>query len=505
MNALFALNRQILDVNGRLALLGPSKDVAQILQSAGIYNFLKVYDTESELLKSSDDIIVQTSSYNLSSIRTMQAESVEPAVRGDSDFEDFRSGIADAFDTAPAQPSRPKQPPSPAPEPPRMRAPQKPAAPVAEPVFDLGDESEAFVSRPQAQKAPTNKAPQGMPKGSRPVEQPSFGQESFDEPAFKPSKKPEPAVAPKASKNVDRWEEEIAESKSSKKSAMPVVIGVAVFVLLAAAAIIIVPGYMESNKNKDVSAAPEAAKIPQVASVPAAEPSPAAPEAVAPATQPAQVAQRQAESAPVPRDAAQKPVAEKPRATYAPVASAPPPAAPSAVNKLVVQSIPSGARVILNNNPRGETPLEIDNPPKAKYRLIVSKDGFTTKVMSIEFRGGYQEENVELAMANEPAPEPAAAPYSPPPPPPPPPAPVAAPAPAASSAPSGDPATIFISSIPPVADVYLDGRLIGKTNITKLNVFTGTHTMRFSKNGKEVTKDMTFSGGENPSVMVKIQ
>ena len=53
--------------------------------------------------------------------------------------------------------------------------------------------------------------------------------------------------------------------------------------------------------------------------------------------------------------------------------------------------------------------------------------------------------------------------------------------------------------MPPVADVYMDGKLIGKTNISKLNVSPGTHSMKFVKGTIEVTEDMTFKPGDNPS------
>jgi hypothetical protein len=69
----------------------------------------------------------------------------------------------------------------------------------------------------------------------------------------------------------------------------------------------------------------------------------------------------------------------------------------------------------------------------------------------------------------------------------------------------GAPGTIFISSLPPMADVYMDGKKIGKTNIDKLKIKSGTHTMKFVKGSKEVTKQMTFTAGENPSQLVRLK
>ena len=49
--------------------MGPSPEVRQILERTGIHNILKIFETETDLLKSSEDIILQTTRYNLSDLR----------------------------------------------------------------------------------------------------------------------------------------------------------------------------------------------------------------------------------------------------------------------------------------------------------------------------------------------------------------------------------------------------------------------------------------------------
>ncbi|MBD3314835.1 MAG: STAS domain-containing protein, partial [Chitinivibrionales bacterium] len=49
MNKLLGLNRKVLDVNGRLSLLSPTDEVRQIIERAGIHNFIKIFDDEQEL------------------------------------------------------------------------------------------------------------------------------------------------------------------------------------------------------------------------------------------------------------------------------------------------------------------------------------------------------------------------------------------------------------------------------------------------------------------------
>jgi hypothetical protein len=78
------------------------------------------------------------------------------------------------------------------------------------------------------------------------------------------------------------------------------------------------------------------------------------------------------------------------------------------------------------------------------------------------------------------------------------------PAPAETAVPeSGEPATVFLASIPPLADVYMDGKVIGKSN-SILTVATGTHTLRFVKGDKEITKQFTFTPGKNSPSFIKI-
>ncbi len=63
----------------------------------------------------------------------------------------------------------------------------------------------------------------------------------------------------------------------------------------------------------------------------------------------------------------------------------------------------------------------------------------------------------------------------------------------------GSDATIFFSTTPPVADVYLDGKYAGKSNILDIPVLSGEHEVKFVKGKKSLTIKMTFKKGKNPS------
>ncbi len=63
--------------------------------------------------------------------------------------------------------------------------------------------------------------------------------------------------------------------------------------------------------------------------------------------------------------------------------------------------------------------------------------------------------------------------------------------------------TVFIASQPPNADVYIDGKFIGKS-YTDLIVTPGTHTIKLVKGDVEVTKQITFHQGKNPTNFISI-
>ncbi len=54
-----------------------------------------------------------------------------------------------------------------------------------------------------------------------------------------------------------------------------------------------------------------------------------------------------------------------------------------------------------------------------------------------------------------------------------------------------------------MADVYLNGKKIGKTNVDKLTLPVGTHSLKFSKGGKSKTVEVTIEPGENSSKLIK--
>jgi len=69
----------------------------------------------------------------------------------------------------------------------------------------------------------------------------------------------------------------------------------------------------------------------------------------------------------------------------------------------------------------------------------------------------------------------------------------------------GQPAWIFIASIPPVAEVYMDSTFVGKTNIQKIKVTSGRHSIKIVKGDKSFKVNMVFKEGDNASELFELR
>ena len=492
INVILALNRRILDVSGRLSLLSPNPEVRSILERTGLHNILKIYETEADLLRSSEDIILQTTRFNLSDLKSYQQP--QPAK---SEFDDFRSEIGSVM--APETPAQPMESPGPygALD---TEIPDEGFAAQPAPKYEQPFPAAPPPRRPVQEKTPGPVPPQGPPR-RKPAPQPDF--EFEPQPAQPKRPEPEPSAMKSGRRVPDRDlnrfgredQDEDFDDEKPKRSMSPLLIGTIVLIVAALGAI----GYFAFMKKPEKQATVQA------------PPSPAPAKKTMPElSQPAQTPAATPAPAPVAQPAAPPPV-EKPAVRTAParpVQRAARSQASASVGKLTVFSKPSGATVIVDGKILGTTPYKWVDPPQGGVVITVSKQGYGDAVKTVDYSGGNKVESVALVKeapapksepaASQPPPEPAPAPQAPAPEPAPD---VSSPPPATatSGGAGGESATIFISSMPPVADVYMDGKLIGKTNISKLNVSAGTHSMRFVKGSVEVTEDMTFKAGDNPS------
>ncbi len=573
MNKLLAVNRRVLDVSGRLALLSPNDRVRQIVERAGIHNFLKIYPDDESLERASEDIIKQTSSISLDTVRAIKQQNKEV------DFEDFRSEIDRAFEPGDDEPHAPQQPETPVPPQPRSQPrpsepsfapPRQPSPPPRAPREQSGfpqqpaGRREGFPPPPPAGGRPEGFAPPPPPSrqaptgprqdfgapGRPPVPPPPGGprpgmppqQQPF---AQKPPAPPPPPPEPKRETPDDDKlrHREIFEEEEKKK--FPVGSLIAVLLTLAvlgggAYVYLTYMGGMDRLTGKAQTQQAQEQPAPEVPQLAVEEPDSAAAEEPSVDEEAAESEEEEVASATPPARTSRP---SPPRRKPAPRRTTPRRRTPAVTNKLTITSTPSGATVRIDGNVKGTTPYTWTNPSVyGGVQVVLERSGYEAAEKMVEYTGGVTSEHFSLDRkapepvakptppARKPEPEPAPSKPAPavastpepePEPATPEPAPAKpAPTPSSSSTPAvasaspapsssgssggGKPGTIFIASIPPVADVYMDGNRIGKTNIAELKITSGTHTMKFVKGAKEIVKEMTFQPGKNPSQMIRI-
>ncbi len=494
----------------------------EILRKGGIHNIVKIFESEADLLRTAEELVAQAQGLGAGPAHTAAPQ---------TEFDQLRSEIGSAFDSGMA--ASPRRPAAPAMPPTAM--PPTAMPPTAMP--SAGAMNEFFTAANQQQfQAPANEYSSGIsaarfpqPQQFTPPPLPAGGGETRQMPvvheatSYQPQEddgiqvqRPNASAAenfeetmvmprsrspivkeaePEAIENLsakppvqrDRFEDEFNDAPK-KRNLAPVIIAIVV-VLLGAGGFF---GYRTFVKSKDDSSALRAGSavegvatddgIPQLpvegqAGTSAVPPLPEEPEALPNA---------EVEKAVVP---AEKPEPVRKEAAVAPALQKKPVRKSRPVEKVAETE---RVRPVAAPLVRQSRPVQ---PPPAPKKTVQTDDPFAD-LPPLESSPRSQS---KIEVYDEPAPARPAAPpavpaYQPPP------EPVA---PSASD--GGEAASVFIASIPPVADIYLDGKLVGKTNISELKVTAGAHTLRFVKGDKETSRQMTFQPGKNPSQMIRIQ
>ena len=517
-NALRELNKKVLGLNGTFTLFSPQPRVVGILQRMDIPSIIGVFKTEDELLALSEEIKRhQTPQSEFESLRSEIGSAF-----GETPLQTAAPAAAPAASPAPAEPPQsfdsfeiepaaPTAAPSPPPAPPKAPAfgppPPRTDAPIA-PLPASHDFPESDLSSPETQRFPEAPVRSAVKAAPAEKEDDSF---DFDDDEFEKPKKGLPVLAiaavlalivigvggfllfgmkkggdeaaPVAAASTPKPAEPVAEEKAEETAPVKEEIPVAT---------------VEIPSAEPVSVPAPAAKAPaptpaaKIASTPPAR-APVAKAAPAAKTAPPPVAKAApapaAKTAPPP---AKAPVAAKTEPAPAPTPAPAPP--PAQKNQIVITSNPSGAEIEIDGERKGVTPYTWNTPFFGDMVITVSKAGFAKASKNVDYSGGSQTHAFTLQAAQA-APPPA-------------PAPTPAPAPAAAAPPpppAASGASIFIATLPSHADVYIGGRLIGKSNDAELQVPTGTHQVRFVKDGLEKTESMTFQAGKNPTRFVNLR
>ena len=140
----------------------------------------------------------------------------------------------------------------------------------------------------------------------------------------------------------------------------------------------------------------------------------------------------------------------------APTAEAP----PAAAGRLLINSTPAGARVVLDGRDVGETPVTVGDVANGAHTVRVVRDGYVAGQRRVVVSAARPEQSLTIALRR--------------------------PAAATPSTPSrrGQPmATLYVASRPAGASVFLDGKLIGTTPLQLGEVAPGDHTVRLELDG----------------------
>jgi TonB family protein len=147
------------------------------------------------------------------------------------------------------------------------------------------------------------------------------------------------------------------------------------------------------------------------------------------------------------------------------------PASPAPVGVLLVESEPAGARVSVNGEERGDTPLRLSDLALGTYEVRVERQGFEAQARSVTLSEGAADGMLRFVLAR--------------------------PAPLQGEA--------DIVSAPSGAAVSVDGRPVGTTPITGLKLKAGKRRLEVTLDGHETWTDtVTVAPGETGRVEVRL-
>jgi anti-anti-sigma factor len=565
MNVIMSLNKSISETGGNFGLLQVRPEVIQILQKAGVANTLRIFNSEEEvqsfsasLMQGQQQGFTQPSSQSQSEFDQLRSEIGSVFGGPEQPSQDFgNQGYAQQ--TQPRQPaSRPiQQPQNPyarpgfptqqpqfqgrqfTPPPPPPLTPTRPIVPPPVQAGGIGGAQKPPVrppfstdqprmgSQPQDFATETQRFPQVpqtpvQPKKAEPPMPASFNDEleEITSRAGRPR-----AEMPSRADAIDIDDDILSDDMPKKKSPAGIIIALVILLaLIGAGYYAITSGIIDLGQKPQTTV-----QKPATPPTPAVTPAPAATQPVA-TEPPAPTSLEPVNPEPAkPEPVKAEPVKAEPvkpapkkvvkKSVKQPIASEP--VKKVSTNKIQITSIPVGASISINGEMIGKTPYTWDRPVFGPISIELSRAGYKSTSKDIEFTGGIVKESFTLERElppPAPKPEPMPEPKRPEPvvTPEPTPTPTLASEPEPEPEPSkpvvstpvvstaGGDASIYFASLPPIAEVYLNGKLVGRTNVAELKLPSGTHVLRFVKGAKEVTQEITLQPGKNPSRLIRL-
>jgi hypothetical protein len=168
--------------------------------------------------------------------------------------------------------------------------------------------------------------------------------------------------------------------------------------------------------------------------------------------------------------------------------------------RVVVQSMPAGARVFVDGRDRGSTPATVTDLGRGEHKLRILREGYTAAERRIVLSPARPSQALTVPLAKVPAidrrpdqatPSTQAKPVAPKP------TPDAAPAaPKAAATAVAEVGSLLIESRPTGASVFVDGRAVGRTPLNLPDVKAGDHGVRLELAGhRQWTTSFKVMGG----------
>jgi serine/threonine protein kinase len=150
---------------------------------------------------------------------------------------------------------------------------------------------------------------------------------------------------------------------------------------------------------------------------------------------------------------------------------------PATRGRLLVRSVPAGARVMISGRARGTTPATVRDLAFGTYNVTVSREGYRTRMQRVTLTRSApaRDITVELTRATPPAP----------------------------TATTG---SVYIDTRPAGAQVTLDGRVVGTAPMRVPDLAPGSHTIRLDLAGhKSLTTTVVVRAGQQVPVRVSLE
>lgn len=561
MNVIMFLNKSIQETGGNFGLLQVRPEVIQILQKAGVANTLRIFNSEEEaqsfsmsLMQGQQQGFAQQGSQSQSEFDQLRSEIGSVFGGAEQPSQDFgNQGYAQQ-----AQPRQPASHPMQQPQNPYAR----PGFPTQQPQF----QGRQYTPPPPPPLTPTRPIVPppvqagGMSGTQKPPVRPPFStdqtragsqQQEYATETQRFQQIPQVPVQPKKAEppipasfndeleeitskagrpraempsarldGIDIDDDFLGDDMPKKKSPVGIIVAFVLLLALAGAGYYVMTSGILDGVLKPQPTVQKPETKPAVTPAPVTPPPVVATEPPPPTTlepvKPEPAATEPVKKAPVKKAPVKKaPVAPKKvvRKSVAPRAKK------VSTNRIQISSSPVGALISVNGEMIGKTPYTWDKPVFGPISIELSKAGYKSTSKDIEFTGGVIKESFTLER-DLPPPPPKPEPVAIPAPEPKRPEPVATPTPSPTPAPepkpskpvvstpvvstAGGDASIYFASLPPIAEVYLNGKLVGRTNVAELKLPSGTHVLRFVKGAKEVTQEITLQPGKNPSRLIRL-